>query len=136
MAVWKNGYDGYEISFSDNVSEKLENLWDANKDKFEELTDYIYEQFDWVSGLCTDAPTLFEGFETEKEAVVADAMLSKAIHQWFKDNSSFLTELKVSQMLEVETLVTDWLSYVEEFGNECAYTDNILDKIKLKIRKI
>lgn len=136
MAVFKNGYNGYEISFSDSVAEKLENLWDADKDKFEELTDYIYEQFDWVSGICTDAPTLFQSFATKKEAELHDVMLSKAIHKWFRDNSDFLTEMKIAQMVKIASLVAEWIDYVDDFGNECAYTDSILELIKKKINKL
>ena len=91
MAVTKTT-NGYTIDFSDAVAEKLEHLWDNNRDGFDALVDYIYEQFEWVSGIYTNAPTLFSDFATKKEAELCDVALSKAIHQWCRDNNSFLTE--------------------------------------------
>ena len=135
MAVTKTT-NGYAINFSDAVAEKLECLWDNNRDGFDILVDYIYEHFDWVAGIHTDAPALFNDFATKKEAELCDVALSKAIHQWYRENSSFLTEIREAQMVRIGNLVADWLNYVEEVGNEDAGTDTILEKIKQQIRKI
>ena len=135
MAVTKTT-NGYTIDFSDAVAEKLEHLWDNNRDGFNMLVDYIYEQFEWVADIRTDAPTLFTDFTTKKEAELCDVTLSKAIHKWCRDNSSFFEETRVAQMRQIEKLVAEWIDYVDGFGNECAYTDSILEAIKRKIEKI
>ena len=137
MSVFNNiNGNGYGIDFSDLLSERLEHLWDTNRDKFDELTEYIYEKFDWVSGLCTDAPTLFNDFETREEAHKCDVALNRTVHKWFRDNDADLKKIRMSQMVEVERLVTEWIDYVDGYGNECAYTDSILEVIKQKIKKI
>ena len=84
MAVFKNISNGYEIDFSEVIAEQLEELWDNNRNKFEELREYIYERFDWVYELCTNAPILFEHFADEKTAQKCDIALSKEIHKWLK----------------------------------------------------
>lgn len=40
---------------------------------------------------------------------------------------------KMTTMLDIEDLVSNWLDYVDSFGNECAYTDDILRNIEKKI---
>ena len=46
------------------------------------------------------------------------------------------TEERASTMLKIEYLVDEWLGYVEEFGNECAYTDNVLEQIQKFIKEM
>lgn len=46
------------------------------------------------------------------------------------------TEKRVMIMLEVENLVTEWNNYIDNIGNECAYTDSILELIKEKVNEL
>lgn len=46
------------------------------------------------------------------------------------------TEERVSIMFEVENLVDEWHSYIESFGNECAYTDSIIEQIKKLVEEL
>lgn len=40
------------------------------------------------------------------------------------------TEERVSIMFEIENLAGEWHDYIESFGNECAYTDCLIEKIQ------
>ena len=84
MAIFKSLSGSYEMDFSEAVVEKLESLWNTDKEKYEDLEEHIYSKFDWVAGLRTDAPSLFNGFENEEEAIKRNDMLHKEIHKWFK----------------------------------------------------
>lgn len=46
------------------------------------------------------------------------------------------TEEKVSLMLEIENLVAQWLDYIEDMGNEDAYTDSIIELLKNHINNL
>lgn len=46
------------------------------------------------------------------------------------------TEERVSIMFEVENLVGEWHNYIESFGNECAYTDSIIEKIQRLVKEL
>ena len=46
------------------------------------------------------------------------------------------TEEKVCVMFEVENLVSEWHEYIENFGNECAYTDGIIEQIQNLIKEL
>ena len=46
------------------------------------------------------------------------------------------TEERVAIMLEIENLVAGWHDYIEECGNECAYTDNIIEAIQKKVSEL
>lgn len=85
MAVFENCYGGYGIDFSEKVVEKLEALWDTDKEKFEELTEHIYSKFDWVAGVYTDAPDLYNSFESKEDANKCSLALHKEIRKWFKE---------------------------------------------------
>ena len=37
---------------------------------------------------------------------------------------------------KIAELVEEWLGYVKSFGNECAYTDRILEKIQEESKKL
>lgn len=39
-------------------------------------------------------------------------------------------EERIGTMLEIENLVDEWHSQIESLGNECAYTDSIIEQIK------
>lgn len=86
MAVFKNDVGSYEIDFSEEVAEKLKKLWKTNKEKYEDLEEYMYEKFDWLSGLNVDVLTLFEGFKSEEKAKKCDFALHKEIYKWFREN--------------------------------------------------
>ena len=43
---------------------------------------------------------------------------------------------KVRVMMEIKELVMEWIGYVKDMGNECAYTDSILEKIQEKLNKV
>ena len=46
------------------------------------------------------------------------------------------TEERVSIMLEVENLVDGWHDYIDSYGNECAYTDRIIEKIQKLVKEL
>ena len=85
MAVFKNLNGNYEIDFSVELAEQLEELWDNNRNKFEELREHIYEKFDWVYELCTNAPILFENFTDEEKAQKYGMALTRAINKWLRE---------------------------------------------------
>ena len=45
-------------------------------------------------------------------------------------------EERVSIMFEVENLVDEWHKYIESFGNECAYTDSIIEQIQKLVKEL
>ena len=45
-------------------------------------------------------------------------------------------EERVSIMFEVENLVDEWHKYIESFGNECAYTDCIIEQIQKLVKEL
>lgn len=86
MGAFRNDLGTYEIDYSEEVAETLKKLWETDKEKYENLEEYIYGKFDWLSGLQTDIPTLFNGFKSEKEAKKQSVVLSRAINKWLKEN--------------------------------------------------
>lgn len=46
------------------------------------------------------------------------------------------TEERVSIMFEVENLINEWYKYIESFGNECAYTDSLIEQIQKLIKEV
>lgn len=46
------------------------------------------------------------------------------------------TEERVSIMLEAENLVSEWHNYIEVLGNECAYTDNLIEQIQKLVKEL
>lgn len=46
------------------------------------------------------------------------------------------TEERVSLMFEIENLMEEWLRYIEDVGNECAYTDSIIEEIQKKAKEL
>lgn len=122
MAVFKNLSGGYEMDFSEAVVEKLENLWQTDKEKYEDLEEYIYSKFDWIAGLHTDAPSLFNSFENEEEAVRCDKALHKEIHKWFKKIES--------NNLRVENLIVNKKSCYDCMRKTECYTKAELENLK------
>lgn len=45
-------------------------------------------------------------------------------------------EERVSIMVEVEYLVSEWHNYIESVGNECAYTDSVIEKIQKLVKEL
>ena len=46
------------------------------------------------------------------------------------------TKERMSTMLKVESLVDEWNNYVKSFGNECAYTDSIVEHIQELVKEL
>ena len=46
------------------------------------------------------------------------------------------TQERLVIMKEIQSLITEWLEYVEDLGNECAYTDSILEMIQKKTKEL
>ena len=46
------------------------------------------------------------------------------------------TEERVSIMLEIENLMSEWFEYIEDHGNECAYTDSIIERIQQNVKEL
>ena len=46
------------------------------------------------------------------------------------------TEERVSVMFEVENLVDEWHNYIDSSGNECAYTDSIIEQIQKLVKEL
>lgn len=131
MGVFKSLNGGYEIDFSNAIVRQLKELQNTDKKRFEKLTDYVYERFDWIADFNTNIPVLYSNFESESEAKKRDVTLNRAIHKWFRGEcKAKTTEERVAGMLEIERLVSVWFDYVEDIGNECAYTDSMIDQIK------
>lgn len=42
------------------------------------------------------------------------------------------TKERIKIMLEIKSLVEEWLGYVKSYGNESAYTDSIIELIQEK----
>lgn len=45
-------------------------------------------------------------------------------------------EERASIMLGLEELVSEWLNYIDDFGNECAYTDSLIEQIKNNVKAL
>lgn len=46
------------------------------------------------------------------------------------------TEEKASLMLCIEKLVDEWFKYIDNCGNECAYTDAIIERIQATTKEL
>lgn len=46
------------------------------------------------------------------------------------------TEKRVDIMIEVANLVDEWYEYIESFGNECAYTDSIIERVQKLVKEL
>ena len=43
---------------------------------------------------------------------------------------------RIGIMSEVKNLVDEWHGYIKSFGNECAYTDSIIEEIQKLVKKL
>jgi len=74
--------------------------------------------------------------ETDGEFIYQKAIKDGILIDDTKGNDAKTIEEKVSIMVELEYLVSEWLDYIEDYGNECAYTDSILETIRKYANKI
>lgn len=136
MAVFKNLQGKYAIDYSITVMERLDKLWKTSREQYEELEDYIYNRFDWVAGLGLNVPDLYEHFDNKEDAQKRNDALHRAINKWFRSDMKSDLEKRRDIMLQLEGLLYDYLDYIDGFGNECAYTDSILESIKKKANEL
>ncbi len=70
--------------------------------------------------------------QEEKMMIAAkqQLLLRRAIHESVskKGKSIMNTKERFDKMQEVQTLLSEWTNFVDTFGNECAYTDSIIEK--------
>ena len=55
----------------------------------------------------------------------------KILYMWFKKRSHHDTQT-LSAVRDIKGLADEFLTYVDSFGNQCAYTDRIVEKNRRK----
>ena len=92
---------------------------------------YEVYKFDGYAGLYCSAECFAEAYGITCE--LDNELAEDCYHKIYDDD---ITEKRAAIMLEIEKLVDKWLSYLKDCGNECAYTDSILEMIPKKIKEL